>query len=324
MIEVEHLSKHFKVAQKSAGLKSAFYSLFKKEFKEIHALKDISFTINDGEIVSYIGPNGAGKSTTIKILSGILTPTFGKCEINGYIPWINRKEYVKEIGVVFGQRSQLWWDVPIIDSLELLKEIYEIDDATYHKNLNELITLLELENIIHTPARMLSLGQRMRCEIAAALLHEPKILFLDEPTIGLDAVSKVAVRQFIQKINREKNTTVILTTHDMQDVEALSHRVIFIGKGQILYDGPLFELKKRYSLKKCLEIDYTGQLVSLGDEFEVQQISSGRIKVYFDHHAFTISQAISLLSQKINIVDLTIENTPIDEVIMKLYKEYDV
>lgn len=243
MIEVEHISKTFRVSRRNSGFKEATKALFHREYEELKALDDISFTIADGEMVGYIGPNGAGKSSTIKILSGILYPDSGTCLVNGRIPWKERKAHVKDIGVVFGQRSQLWWDVPVIDSFELLKDIYDIPLTTYRNNLEELITLLNLFQIIKTPTRQLSLGQRMRCEIAASLLHEPKILFLDEPTIGLDAISKLAVRDFIRKRNETHKTTVILTTHDMQDIEALSKRIILIGKGRLLMDGTLDELK---------------------------------------------------------------------------------
>jgi ABC-2 type transport system ATP-binding protein len=243
MIEVEHISKIFRVSRRNSGFKEAAKALFHREYEELKALDDISFTIADGEMVGYIGPNGAGKSSTIKILSGILYPDSGTCFVNGRIPWKERKAHVKDIGVVFGQRSQLWWDVPVIDSFELIKDIYDIPLTTYRNNLEELIALLNLSQIIKTPTRQLSLGQRMRCEIAASLLHEPKILFLDEPTIGLDAISKLAVRDFIRKRNETHKTTVILTTHDMQDIEALSKRIILIGKGRLLMDGTLDDLK---------------------------------------------------------------------------------
>lgn len=243
MIQVEHIQKTFKVYRRSAGFSQAVKALFHRQADTIHALNDISFTIQEGEMVGYIGPNGAGKSSTIKILSGILTPDSGTCLINGRVPWKERREHVKDIGVVFGQRSQLWWDVPIIDSFCLLKDIYQVPDSRFKHTLDELTELLSLETLIKTPARMLSLGQRMRCEIAASLLHTPKILFLDEPTIGLDAVSKLAVREFIIRLNKEHNTTVLLTTHDMQDIEALAKRVLLIGKGQLLLDGNLEDLK---------------------------------------------------------------------------------
>ncbi len=244
MIIMENVTKTYKVSKRNAGFSSAFKSLFHKEYETIHALDSVSFTIHDGEMVGYIGPNGAGKSSTIKIMSGILTPDEGTCLINGLTPWKNRIEHVKDIGVVFGQRTQLWWDVPVLDSFELLKEIYRIDSPAYHRNLEQLTSMLHLSELLKTPTRQLSLGQRMRCEIAASLLHSPKILFLDEPTIGLDAVSKLAVRDFILQLNKENNTTVILTTHDMQDIESLTNRVILIGKGRILLDGTLNDIRK--------------------------------------------------------------------------------
>lgn len=244
MIEVKDLRKTFRVARREAGFSQAVKALFHREYETIHALDGISFTIGDGEMVGYIGPNGAGKSSTIKILSGILTPDSGTCLVNGRVPWKNRVPHTKEIGVVFGQRSQLWWDVPVTDTFELLKEIYAIPPEIYKKNLEELTELLDLSQIVRTPARQLSLGQRMRCEIAASLLHSPKVLFLDEPTIGLDAVSKLAVRDFIKRLNAQRHTTVILTTHDMQDIEALASRILLIGKGRILLDGTLSDIQR--------------------------------------------------------------------------------
>ena len=243
MITMEHVCKSYRIAKRNAGFKEACKALFNREYEVIHALRDVSFTIHDGEMVGYIGPNGAGKSSTIKILSGILTPDSGTVLVNGRVPYKNRIAHVREIGVVFGQRSQLWWDVPVIDSFELLKDIYSIPQSVYQQSLEELTELLDLKELLRSPVRQLSLGQRMRCEIAASLLHRPKILFLDEPTIGLDAVSKLAVRDFIRKQNREHKTTVLLTTHDMQDIEALASRIILIGKGEILMDGTLKDIK---------------------------------------------------------------------------------
>lgn len=259
MITMENVCKSYRVAKRNAGFGAACKALFHREYEVIEALKDISFTIGDGEMVGYIGPNGAGKSSTIKILSGILTPDRGKVSIDGRILWnldesgrsrksqgekYRRIDHVRQIGVVFGQRSQLWWDVPVIDSYELLRDIYSIPTQVYQNNLEELTESLALTELLRTPARQLSLGQRMRCEIAASLLHSPGILFLDEPTIGLDAVSKLAVRDFVKKLNREHGTTVILTTHDMQDIEALASRIILIGKGRILMDGTLEDIKR--------------------------------------------------------------------------------
>lgn len=257
MIRMEHVCKTYRIAKRNAGFTEACKALFHREYEEIQALKDVSFTINDGEMVGYIGPNGAGKSSTIKILSGILTPDSGYVAVDGILLWnsgskkpltkqerCSRIEHVSRIGVVFGQRSQLWWDVPVIDSFELLKDIYSVSEPVYRDNLEELTELLSLGELLRTPTRQLSLGQRMRCEIAASLLHNPGILFLDEPTIGLDAVSKLAVRDFVKKRNRDHGTTVILTTHDMQDIEALASRILLIGKGRILMDGGLEEIRR--------------------------------------------------------------------------------
>ena len=245
MIVVKGINKSFRVAKRQAGFSRAVKALFSREYETVWALRDVSFRIGEGEMVGYIGPNGAGKSTTIKIMCGVLTPDDGFCEIDGRVPWKERVKHVQEIGVVFGQRSQLWWDVPVVDSFELIRDIYRVDEGLYRRNVEELTGLLDLGELLKTPTRSLSLGQRMRCEIAASLLHSPRILFLDEPTIGLDAVSKIAVRQFIKELNASRGTTVILTTHDMQDIEALTERILLIGKGRILLDDSLDELKRR-------------------------------------------------------------------------------
>lgn len=259
MITMEHVCKSYKVAKRNAGMKEACKALFRREVETIHALSDVSFAIEDGEMVGYIGPNGAGKSSTIKILSGILTPESGSCLVDGRIPWKHRKEHVRRIGVVFGQRSQLWWDVPVIDSFELLKDIYSISSQEYRNNMEELTQLLHLQELLKMPTRQLSLGQRMRCEIAASLLHSPRILFLDEPTIGLDAVSKLAVREFILHLNRTHKTTVILTTHDMQDIEALARRIILIGRGRVLLDGTLQDMRELAVVHGTAGAGYSGQ-----------------------------------------------------------------
>lgn len=244
MITMKGISKTYRVRARQSGMKHAVKGLFSRSYTEIQAINDMTFTIPDGQIVGYIGPNGAGKSTTIKILSGILRPDSGSCTVNGMVPWENRRQYVAQLGVVFGQRSQLWWDVPVMDSFQLLKDIYRVPEKAFQCNLSRLTEQLEIENLLKVPARTLSLGQKMRCEIAAALLHSPKVLFLDEPTIGLDAVSKLRVREFIQRENQEREITVILTTHDMQDIEALSQRVLLIGKGRLLLDGSLEEIRR--------------------------------------------------------------------------------
>ena len=324
MIELKNINKTFKVAKRNAGFSEAVKALFKKEYTYIHALQDVSFTIDDGEIVGYIGPNGAGKSSTIKIMSGILTPDNGECIINGRTPWKERISHVKDIGVVFGQRSQLWWDVPVIDSFELIRDIYKVEDTEYKKTLSRLIELLNISEIVRTPARQLSLGQRMRCEIAASLLHSPKILFLDEPTIGLDAVSKIAVREFIKTINRENKTTVILTTHDMQDIEALTERILMIGKGRILLDGSLTELKTRNSTHKTLTVDYSGEKLPASEHMTVAKDMGGHAEIIIDTAFLTVSQAISHISSMVEVKDISVTGETVDEMVVSLYKEFEI
>ncbi|MFV0401597.1 MAG: ATP-binding cassette domain-containing protein [Oscillospiraceae bacterium] len=253
MIELRDVCKTYRVARRDGGFGQAVKHLFSRRYDTVEALKNVSFTIGEGEMVGYIGPNGAGKSSTIKVMSGILTPDSGSCIINGRVPWKQRKQHVREIGVVFGQRSQLWWDVPVIDSFLLLRDIYNVPEEVYRRNVDQLTEMLDLSEILRTPTRQLSLGQRMRCEIAASLLHDPKVLFLDEPTIGLDAVSKLAVRDFIKTLNAERKITVILTTHDMQDIDALTKRILLIGDGRILLDGSIEELKTRYEGQGTLD-----------------------------------------------------------------------
>ena len=324
MIEVGHITKEYKVAKREAGFHNAVKALFSRKQDTVRALNDISFKIDDGEILAYIGPNGAGKSTTIKILCGILTPDKGNCIVDGYVPWKDRKSYVKNIGVVFGQRSQLWWDIPIIDSFELIKEMYDIDSRTFQQNVSELCQLLDLEKIVQTPARNLSLGQRMRCEIVASLLHNPKILFLDEPTIGLDAVSKLAVRDFIKRINTEKGTTVILTTHDMQDIEALTHRVMLIGNGQILLDGSLEELKKRVSDKKEIIIKHSGKTPTLCEGMNYLEQKDDKLKISLDPKMISVSEGIAYLSRETEIMDLEVSDISAEEMVARLYREYQI
>jgi ABC-2 type transport system ATP-binding protein len=324
MIKVEHISKTFKVSRRNAGFSEAFKALFHKQYECIKALDDISFQIDDGEMVGYIGPNGAGKSSTIKVLSGILTPDSGHCSINERVPWKDRTAHVKEIGVVFGQRSQLWWDVPVIDSFELLRDIYRIPTQTYNNNLEELVTLLNLSEIVRTPARQLSLGQRMRCEIAASLLHSPKILFLDEPTIGLDAVSKLAVRDFILERNRVHKTTVILTTHDMQDIETLTRRIILIGKGKILMDGNLEDIRKQFATNKLLTVEHGGGAIEPGEGMRAVSVNNQLALFDIDLSKLTVSDAIAKISKQVEVIDLSVDGPSIDEVVAKLYHQYQI
>lgn len=239
------------------------------------------------------------------------------------VPYKQRKEYVKDIGVVFGNRSGLWWDVPVVDSFELLKEIYNIPDEKYKKQKEMLTDMLNIQEIIRTPTRQLSLGQRMRCEIAAAFLHDPKIVFLDEPTIGLDSTSKIAVRNFIKKINKEKNTTIILTTHDTGDIEALTKRVILIGKGKLLLDGSLNSLTKKYT-KKILNVIYKGRIIELIPGMKILEKDKDQVKIEVDESKIKLADAIIYISNNIEVLDLEVKNTPIDDVVANLYKEYHI
>ncbi len=324
-ISVKHLNKEFKVLQRESGLRNAFKSLIKRKYRTIKAVDDISLEIEKGEIVGYIGPNGAGKSTTIKMLCGILKADSGTIRVAGFDPFRDRKQYVKNIGVVFGQKSQLWWDIPVIDSFELLKSIYKISDKDYNETKNELLELLDLEDILTIPVRQLSLGQRMRAEIAASLLHNPKILFLDEPTIGLDAVSKLEVRKFIKEISKKKKVTVILTSHDMSDIEALTNRLIVIGHGKKLYDGTLTGIKDKFSNNKRLEIIYK----NLKKQPEIKNTTivenkNNKVVLDVDITNISVSSVIKKYTEVCDIEDVNIINEDIDNIIVKLYKDYDL
>ena len=323
-IVVDGISKTFKVSKRSSGMKAALKSFFKREYVYVDAVKDISFSIEKGEIVGYIGPNGAGKSTTIKMLSGILLPTAGNIKVDGFNPFKDRKKYVSNIGVVFGQRSQLAWDIPAEDTFDLLRDIYKLDDEKYQKNKKELIKLLNIEEIIKKPVRSLSLGERMRCEICASLLHEPEILFLDEPTIGLDAVSKKIVREFILKINKERKVTVILTTHDMMDIDTLAKRIILIGKGKILYDGSLKKLKTEYGSYKSILVKTNDVIkdIKLKGIISKKKVDGG-YNLIIDSNIISVSKIVNYLS-KYHITDLDIDNEQIDDIILKLYEDYKI
>lgn len=326
-IIVTNLGKSFKVSKRESGIKSALKHFVKRDYEEIHALTHVNFHIKTGELVGYIGPNGAGKSTTVKIMSGILTPTSGECTVDGLIPYKQRKEHVKNIGVVFGQRSQLWWDVPVNDSFELLKDIYKINSDDYIKMKTRLVEKLDLSNFLNVPVRQLSLGQRMRCELAASLLHNPPVLFLDEPTIGLDAVSKLAVREFIKTINQEFNTTVILTTHDMDDIEALCNRVIVIGKGTILFDGDMNGLRKMVSQERHLVVDFVEQSKDKHPIIEGASLISyeGKTVTYgFDPLKVKASDLIKQVASNYNIEDVLVHHPSIEEIIAKLYQTLDI
>ncbi|NLA57831.1 MAG: ATP-binding cassette domain-containing protein [Firmicutes bacterium] len=325
-IVVHSLQKTFKVPRRQAGLRQAVRGIFKREYNSIRALDGISFEIGEGELVGYLGPNGAGKSTTIKILSGILVPDGGVCRVMGRVPWEERIAHVRELGVVFGQRSQLWWDLPVIDSFELLRDIYQLSPGDYLTALAELVDALQIGGLIDVPVRQLSLGQRMRCELAAALLHRPRILFLDEPTIGLDAVSKLMVREFIGRLNREIGTTVILTTHDLDDVEALCSRVMVIGKGKILLDGSLKEIRRRVAHERRLIVELDGGYAAEAIAEQVPGAQLIKLEGRQAHFSFepdevTPVELLTQLSARFAVRDVLIEDPPIEEVISRLYGE---
>ena len=324
-IVVKDLNKTFKIAQRNSGLKEAFRSLFKRNYKYIRAVDNISFDIEEGEIVGLLGPNGAGKSTTIKMLCGILKSDSGSIKVDKYNPFTDRKKYVKNIGVVFGQKSQLWWDIPTMDSFMLLKDIYNIDDKKFRETLDEVIKLLDLEKVLQTPVRQLSLGQRMRCEIAASLLHNPKILFLDEPTIGLDAVSKVQVRKFIKEINKRRKVTIILTSHDMSDIESLTNRIIVIGRGKKLYDGTLTGIKKKFSNNKKLEIIFD-KIENVPKIKNVKILSKSKNKIILDVDTskLSISSVVRKYTNECEIKDINVLDENIDNIIVKLYEELNL
>ena len=326
IIKFENICKNFKVPQKAEGRFKMIKNFFCRKHRIIEALKDVSFSIQEGEIVGYIGPNGAGKSTTIKIMSGILTPTSGTCVIDGLVPWQNRKTFVKNIGIVFGQRSQLWWDVPVIDSFELLKDIYKISDDKYKETLQLLNSALNIEDLLGRPLRQLSLGQKMKCELAASLLHRPKILFLDEPTIGLDAITKLAVRDFIKYINKEWGTTIILTTHDMNDIEALTNKIILIGKGRILYQGSFEKIKEKYSDEKTIEVEFAKDYnkVSLAGYKVIEHNLRFATLKTLPNTKFHTTDFINQISKKYEVVDFQVSSLSVDEILAKLYKEYEL
>jgi ABC-2 type transport system ATP-binding protein len=321
-IVVEDLVKVFRVAERGAGLWGAVRGVVARRQREVRALDGVSFTLAPGELVGYIGPNGAGKSTTVKILAGILVPDRGRVEVLGRVPWRDRIEHVRRIGVVFGQRTQLWWDLPVVESFDLLRDIYRVPAAGYRRAREELVALLALEPLLDTPVRQLSLGQRMRCDLAASLLHAPALLFLDEPTIGLDAVSKLAVRDFVKRLNREQGVTVILTTHDMDDIEALCTRVMVIADGKILCDGSLAELRGRVAGERWLTVDVDdASAEAVGDpDATVVRREGQRVCLAFDPRVVSPATLIQRITSRHPVRDLFVENPPIETVIARLYQ----
>ena len=321
IICVNDLSKHFKVYKHHRGILGPIRNLTTRQFTNIKAVDGISFTIQPGELVGYLGPNGAGKSTTIKMLTGLLVPTGGEVIVDKFIPWKQRETSVAEIGAVFGQRTSLWWDLPLVESLDLLQHIYKIPPGKFTVNLAEFRELLELDNFMDIPVRALSLGQRMRADICAALLHDPKLLFLDEPTIGLDVVAKERIRCFIQHINQERGTTVLLTTHDLSDVEKLCKRVMIIDHGQLLYNGKLDLLRERFGEKRQLVVDFVEDydIVSV-DGAEIVHQEGNRITFQFTNQDISASKLINQLSAQYRIGDLEVREPDIETTIRRIYE----
>jgi len=322
VIKINDLYKTFKTYKRKKGFIGSIQTLFTKEYTTVNAVDGVSFGIDQGEIVGYVGPNGAGKSTTIKMLTGILYPTSGVIEVCGLVPTKDRRQNLIHIGVVFGQRTQLWWDLPLIESFELLRHIYRVPEKIYKDNIALFAELLDIEEFINIPVRLLSLGQRMRGDIAASLLHNPDILYLDEPTIGLDVVVKERIRQFIKEINIERKTTVILTTHDLSDIEALCNRIMIIDYGKIIYDGSIDEIRRRFGTESTLLIDFKEP----PDQLEVDgalevRLEGIRASIKFDRKRFAANDLISEIAGKYPVLDLTIEDISLDGIIRDVYEE---
>ncbi len=321
-IFVRNLSKTFSVSVREPGIRGSLRGLVRREIRTIRALDGVSFSIDRGELIGYIGPNGAGKSTTVKILAGILVPDSGECTIFGRTPWKERIAHVSRIGVVFGQRSQLWWDLPVVESFDLLREIYRIPANEERQTRKELVEFLNLAPVLDVPVRQLSLGWRMRCELAASLLHQPDILFLDEPTIGLDAVSKLAVREFLRKLNESRQVTIILTTHDMDDIEALCSRIIVIGAGKIMFDGTLEMLRKRIRNERRLTIDLQREDIPFADPDAVLEERNGsRLHLSFDAGLVQPADLVKRIMNGYPVRDIFIESSEIEEVVAQLYAD---
>ena len=324
VVRVEKLTKIFKTYRREEGLAAALKSLVRRTAVETAAVSDVTFAISPGEMVGYIGANGAGKSTTIKMLTGILTPTSGEVSCNGFVPYRERTRYVATIGVVFGQRTQLWWDIAVVESFRLLKEIYGLSEPQYRERMALFDRVLGLAAYLHQPVRKLSLGERMRCDLAASLLHRPQLLFLDEPTIGLDIVAKANVREFLQQINRQEGTTVLLTTHDLSDIETLCRRVIVIDHGRLLFDGALDELRDRILPITSIVFDVKrppdpGELSWNGLQF--REVGLHRYRLDLDRRRTAPATAVKEIVNRFDVSDLTIEEPAIEEVVKRIYRE---
>jgi ABC-2 type transport system ATP-binding protein len=325
LISVSDLSKTFTSVRRREGIAGSLKDLFHRDKFEVKAVEGISFEVAEGELIGFIGPNGAGKSTTIKMLTGILKPSTGSISVMGYSPFADRKEYTAHIGVVFGQRTQLWWDIAVIESLKLLADIYNVQD--FQKQLDKLVEILEIGDLLSIPVRKLSLGQRVRCDIAASLIYNPKILFLDEPTIGLDAVAKDSLRRFLRSLNTELKTTIIMTTHDLKEIEELCKRIIIIDKGKLIFNGQIEKIKALPGLKRKLLVDFSQDvdLLDLNNMFNQQAefISLGkrRFQGLFVPQVISVPEVMKKILDKFEVYDFTVEEPEIEEVILKIYRE---
>ena len=330
IIKVRELTKEFRTFRRREGVLGALQNLFVREHVTVHAVDRVSFTIEPGEMVGYIGANGAGKSTTIKMLTGILVPTGGLVVSYGYVPYRERRRYTKHLGVVFGQRTQLWWDIAVIESFKLLKEIYGVSEADYRRRLDKFAEILNVKEYLHTPVRKLSLGERMRCDLAASLLHNPPLLFLDEPTIGLDVVAKDHIREFLKEVNRTEGTTVLLTTHDLSDIEELCRRIIIIDKGRVLFDGQLAEMKGR--LAKYNQVKFflkdRGQVARLGqiatDGISCERVDELTYLLRFDRNQHSSAEVIREIVNRLEVRDIFIEEEPIEDIVKRIYLSGEV
>lgn len=329
MIRVENLSKDFKINKKYAGFKGAIKSFFTSEYTVKKAVDNISFEIDDGEIVGYIGANGAGKSTTIKMMTGILKPTNGIVSVNGLLPYEDREKNAKNIGVVFGQKTQLWWDLPISETFSLLKDIYDVSDEDFNERMSFLKEVLELDEFFLSPVRTLSLGQRMRADLAAALIHNPKVIYLDEPTIGLDVVVKERVRKAIKEINEKYNTTIILTTHDLNDIEELCSRIIIIDKGKKIYDGEINGVKEKFGylttveiqIKEEINLENFNEFNEMKDDCEFKlNFNENKLSITFNKNKISSSEIIGRVMKKLSVIDFAVKETSIEDIVKKMYR----
>ena len=325
LIRVRDLSKHFRTFRRREGIWGSIQNLFVRDYTTLAAVDRVSFSIEQGEMVGYIGPNGAGKSTTIKMLTGILVPTSGEIVANGFVPYRQRRQYVKTIGVVFGQRTQLWWDIAVIESFKLLRRIYDVPQSDFDARMERFNEILGVRDYLYTPVRKLSLGERMRCDLAAALLHNPQLLFLDEPTIGLYVVAKDHIRQFLRAINREFRTTILLTTHDLDDIEELCHRLMIIDHGRVLYDGPLDQLKEKLLRTKQVKCVLKDRAQAAGiqafsrDGLELDQVDELTYRIRFDRAKVATADLIRRILATVEVRDLLIEDESIEDIVKRIY-----